>query len=184
MEKLYQVFLESIFNDEKNIKKRIHVAGAVIVQKKEDGKKYVLLIQRAADDHWPLHVEIPRGKCDDGPNETLEHCLKREVKEETGLDVTPISFIDKFSYIADKGTRKSTQYNFLCKMNNPNQKIKLSSEHDDYIWISTVGEAELFTLPEIKKTITKVLNVDDKIVDYPQSQNVETNIKEYLRKIR
>ena len=159
----------STMNDEKNIKTHMNVAGGVIIKEGKSGERLLLLIRRAADDHWPLHYEFPRGKCDQGPNEQLVHCLKREAKEETGLDVIPIKFIDKFEYIADRGTRKTTQFNYLCKMKDPDQKVKLSHEHDQFVWIGSVGEAELMVAPECKKTISKVLNPDLQIVDYGDS---------------
>ena len=31
-----------------------------------------------------------------------------------------------------------------------------------------MGEAELLVLPEIKRTLAKVLNLDSKIIDYPE----------------
>ena len=121
--------------------------------------------------YWPNVWEFPRGKENLGEN-NIHATLKREVKEETGLDIYIIEFIDKYEYIADKGKRKSTQYNFLCKMKNPNQKIKLSFEHQDYRWITSVGEIELLVPSEMKKTILKVLNQDEKIIVYPNSKEM------------
>lgn len=174
---------ELTMSDKEKIKVRVNVACGIIMKEGEAGEKLILVIQRAADDHWPLHYDLPRGRCDGGEtknnqNEKLIPCLKREVKEETGLDIIPIQFIDKFMYLADGGTRESTQYNFLCKMKNPNQKIKLSKEHDNFEWVQSVGQVELFFLPEIKKTIVKVLNPDEKIVDYPESDLADNKIKE------
>ena len=135
-----------------------------------------MLIRRSSTDHWKLIWEFPRGKSEKG--EDIKETLKREVKEETGLDVKIIKFIDKYKYIADKGKRISTQYNFLCKMEDPSQNIKLSFEHDDYRWIKTTGEAELLVPAEMKKTISKVLNEDDSIVNYDM-ENTE-KIKENI----
>jgi len=73
--------LESIMSDEANVETVMNVAAGVIVKFEQD-RPYVLLIQRAADDHWPLHWEFPRGKCDKPVGEDLIHCLKREVKED------------------------------------------------------------------------------------------------------
>lgn len=183
--KLYQEFFESNISDENKIKKRTNVAGGVLMKKGENDEDLVLLIRRSKDDHWPGFYEIPRGGCEDNiKNESLRHCCIREVKEETGLDVTPIAFIDKFSYIADGGTRESTEHNFLCKLNNEKQKIKLSKEHDDYLWISSVGEAELYVMPEIKKTISKVLNINNPIVNYPENIFKDDTIKEYLERVQ
>jgi len=182
--KLYEKFLNELWADDEDIKVFMNVASAVITRiDPNGGEQYVLLIQRAANDYYPLFYETPRGKCDAGPNEALEACCKREVKEETGLDVEIVRLIDKFDYLADKGTRKSTQYNFLCRMKNPNQKIKLSKEHDDYKWISSVGEAELLLLPELKKTISKVLDLDQRIVDYPENDFSDLQIDESFRNI-
>ncbi len=187
MSRLLDKYLEELTDrdDEKNIKTRTNVAAAIIVKEGENGEKLVLLIQRSADDHWPLYWEIPRGGCDfgnrnSGKDEPLIKCLKRETKEECGLDVRPIKLIDKFSYIADQGTRKSTQYNYLCEMTKKNQEVKLSHEHQDFKWVQSIGEVELFVLSEIKKSITKVFNLDKQIVTYPESELSDEKIKEMI----
>jgi len=167
--KLYQEFLMG--QDEK-VEKEINVAGAVIIRRNEEDSFSVLIIQRASDDHWPLIHEFPRGKCDKGDKNKLHECLKREVKEETGLNIVIIKYIDKYEYIADEGKRKSTQYNYLCMMTNPDQKIKLSKEHQDYKWVSSMGEVELLVPSEMKKTISKVLNKKEQIVYYPKTDEV------------
>jgi 8-oxo-dGTP diphosphatase len=177
--KLYQEFL--IGQDEK-VTKEVSVTGAVILKKNEEGKNSVLLIQRAADDHWPLVWEFPRGKCDKGDKDKLHECLKREVKEETGLKIEIGDFINKYEYIADQGTRKSTQYNYFCKLNPPNQEIKLSKEHDDFKWVQSVGEIELLVPTEMKKTISQVLNPDEAIVNYPNTKEViEETQKKWIK---
>ncbi len=177
--KLYEKYLNELWSDDENIKVHMNVAAGVISRiDPNGGEHYILLIRRSKTDTWGMTWEVPRGKCDFGPNESLEHCCKREIKEETGLDIEIVHLIDKFDYIADKGTRKSTQHNFLCRMKNPNQKIKLSKEHDDYKWISSVGEAELMLNPELKKTISKVLDLDQRIVDYPENEFSDLSIDE------
>jgi len=159
--------------------------AAGVIFKEKDNSRFILLIQRAADDHWPLHYEFPRGKCDKPIGEDIIKCLKREVKEETGLDITPVKYINKFSYLADGGKRKSTCYNFLCKMNDPDQKIKLSKEHEDYKWIGEVGQAANLVMPEQRETIEKVLNIDRGITIEPENNFSEPNtIEEYLRMIQ
>lgn len=166
---------------EKNVKEFMKAAAGVIMKEGENGERLILLIQRSSDDHWPLHYEFPRGKCDKPVGEPIIKCLKREIKEETGLDVTPIRFIDKFEYLADGGKRKTICYNYLCKMKNPDDKIKLSKEHDDYKWISEVGEAELLVMPDQKDTIEKVLNPERSITDEPENTFTKNNkIEEYL----
>jgi len=170
-------FLEQIYNTDL-VTKKVNVAGGIIFKEQQGEKPALLLIQRATDDHWPNFFEIPRGKCDLGTNEGLIHCLKREVKEETGLDIIPLKFIDKFSYTADKGTRLSTQHNYLCKMKDLNQKVKLSKEHQRFQWITTPGEAEMMVLPEMKRSIIKAFEMIDpetQIVNYPENDFTPDN---------
>jgi 8-oxo-dGTP diphosphatase len=178
----YKNVLTEAIGSEKDIKVKMNVSAGVIMKEDENGRKWILLIQRAPDDHWPHHYEFPRGKCDKGPSEQLIPCVKREVKEETGLDIEVLSLIDTFQYLADRGTRLSTCYNYLCKMKDPNQKIKLSEEHQDYKWISEVSQAEMLVLPDQKKTIEKVLNGDRPLVTYPDNNFTKNNrIEEYLQ---
>jgi mutator protein MutT len=162
---------EFLLGQDKDVIKEVNVTGAVILRPGENACS-VLLIQRSHDDHFPDVWEFPRGKCDKGDKNQLNKCLKREVKEETGLDIDVVKYIDKYEYIADHGTRKSTQYNFLCRLSNPNQKIKLSKEHQNYKWVQTIGEVELLIPSELKKTISKVLNIDNQIVNYPETKEV------------
>ena len=48
----------------------------------------------------------------------------------------------------------------------------MSKEHQDYKWVQSVGEVELMVPSEMKKTISKVLNKDEKIVNYPDTKQV------------
>lgn len=171
----------SNISDEKNVKVHVTAASGVVV-KEIDGQKYVLLIKRAKDDFFPNHYEYPRGKCDKTPNEKTINCVVREVKEETGLDIIPIKLIDKFEYLADGGTRKTTCYNYLCKMKDENQKVKLSHEHQNHRWISQLGEAKIMILPDQVRTLEKVLNKENQISNTPENPFTKNNtIEEYLR---
>lgn len=179
MKKIYQEFL---IGQDKSVVKEINVAGAVIINTDLDGNDHVLLIKRSPTDHWPNVWEFPRGKCEKKDKNDLEKCLKREVKEETGLDIKIIKYIDKYEYIADGGKRKSTQYNYLCKYIGRSM-IRLSKEHSDHKWVSSVGEVELLVPTEMKKTISKVLNKDEQIVIYPKTKEViEETIKNWRLK--
>jgi 8-oxo-dGTP pyrophosphatase MutT (NUDIX family) len=164
--------------------KKVNVAGAIIIKMGDEDKPMVLLIQRAPDDHWPHFWEIPRGKCDRGDDDNISKCLKREVKEETGLDIYPIQFVEKFQYVADQGKRLSTQYNFLCLMKNEDQEVKLSKEHSNFKWVYSVGEVELMVNPELKRAIAKAFNYHEQIVNYDMENEVEQKIEESLRRMQ
>lgn len=179
--KKVDIYLESMF-DERNVVEEKRVSGGVIVKRNEDMDLVVLLIQRSKDDHWPLHWEFPRGGCDGGEGkndlgESLHQCLVREVKEESGLDVEIINIIDNFQYIAKKGTVKTTQYNYLCRMKDSNQKVKLSKEHDDFKWVYTLGEIQtLVNATEMRNTIIKAFQMfkeTDNIISIPEEGTVQ-----------
>jgi mutator protein MutT len=162
---ILSTYLEFLMHQDDNVVKKTQVSAGVII-KHENNLDHLLLIRRSKTDTWSMNWEFPRGHVKE--KETLEEGLIREVKEETGLDVEPIKFIGKFKYIAEEGTRETTQYNYLCKMKDPNQKVKLSFEHDMYRWIISVSQAEMMCAQEMMKIISRVFNNDERIVTYPE----------------
>jgi len=139
-------------------------AGGVIRRYNTNKKSNeILLIQRSKDSRWQLQWEIPRGKCDKEAKYTKGKLnnlsiaqliligLKREIKEETGLDVRAIKLIEKFGYLFPDGIK--IQYIFLCKMDDPKQNVQISFEHNDYKWISSLNEAKSLNVPEELITI-------------------------------
>ncbi|MEG8177084.1 NUDIX domain-containing protein [Nocardia terpenica] len=107
------------------------VVGAVI---QFDGK--VLLLQRSADDFMGGIWELPSGKVE--PGEALDQALVREVKEETGLDVTRIThYLGDFDYASGSG-KKSRQFNFVVEVASA-EPIVLQ-EHDAYAWTNLTEE--------------------------------------------
>jgi len=161
--------------------KRVDVAGAIIFKNLNSDNGKLLIIKRAKDDHYPNHWEIPRGKVEEG--EKIKKGLLREVKEETGLDVNILSYFNKFDYIVKNSgviERISTQYNYICKMKDENQKVKLSFEHQDYKWISHDAEIELYLNNEIKQTVMMSLSKYSDFVLNPsyEYKAVELSIQE------
>jgi len=149
--------------------KVIMPASAAVIYKIQDNQKWILIIQRSASDHWALMWEYPRGKCD-RKGETILDCLRREVKEETGLDVKVEKFLTMFTYVADKETRFTRCYNYLCQLLDPKQEVRLSKEHQDFRWINTIGEAELLLHPDQKRVVAQILNPEKSIVNYVNSK--------------
>jgi 8-oxo-dGTP diphosphatase len=107
------------------------VVGAVV---QHDGK--VLLLQRPDDDFMGGIFELPSGKVEAG--EALDAALKREVKEESGLDVAAIrDYLGSFDYTSGSG-KKSRQFNFAVDVASP-EPIELQ-EHDAYTWTPLTEE--------------------------------------------
>jgi len=172
---------EQMIADEEKVEETINVAAGIIYKHGDNGERKVLLIQRAADDHWPLHFEFPRGKCDKGKNEDIQHCALREIKEETGLDVIIEKYLGTYNYYANDGKRRTICYNYLCMMKNPDQKVKLSNEHQTYKWITQVGEAELLLYPDQRKFVEMVLSRDNQIKTTPENDfTINNKVEEYL----
>ncbi len=104
-----------------------YVVGAVILK-----EGTVLLLRRKIDDFIGGIYELPSGQVEDG--EPLESALRREVLEETGLDIVGIRrHLSNFDYESKSGTR-TRQFNFevnVCRAS----PIQLT-EHDAHVWVS------------------------------------------------
>lgn len=131
----------------KKVIQKVIVAGVII----KDNK--VLIIQRNKNESiFPNMWELPSGKKD--LLEKTEKSLLREVKEETGLDISIIMPFSIFDYQIEKEneTRDSVQINFLVKSTTNN--VKLSSEHRDFKWIES-REMNDFNISENTKKVLK-----------------------------
>lgn len=107
------------------------VVGAVV---QHDNK--ILLLQRPEDDFMGGIFELPSGKVEDG--ELLDAALIREVKEETGLDLSQITdYLGCFDYTSGSG-KKSRQFNFAVDVAAP--EPILLQEHDAYQWTPLAEE--------------------------------------------
>jgi len=107
------------------------VVGAVV---QHDGK--VLLLQRPDDDFMGGIFGLPSGKVE--ADEALDAALKREVKEESGLDVAAIrDYLGSFDYTSGSG-KKSRQSNFAVDVTSP-EPVELQ-EHDVYTWTPLTEE--------------------------------------------
>jgi 8-oxo-dGTP diphosphatase len=142
----------------KKIIQKIVLGGVVI----KEGK--ILILQRHKDeDVYPNIWELPSGKRE--PLEPSEGSLIREVKEETGLDVKIIMPFSIFDYQIEKSDeiRDSTQVNFLVTPAN-NTEVKLSKEHQAFVWI-TKDEIDKYELTDAtKKVIREAFEIAAKIV--------------------
>ena len=100
----------------------------------------ILIVRRAINDFVKENMwEFPGGKLEFG--EDLEDGLKREVKEETNLDVN----IGKLLYSYTFKTHPHRQLvimTYLCTTDS--DAVTISDEHDDYAWV---------TKEQLKKTL-------------------------------
>lgn len=119
------------------MKKKARItSGAVIFRQDEDNGPFkFLVVQRAKDDHFPLHWEFPRGSCDKG--ETTSNCMMREVKEESGLTAIPVKYLGKTEYFSEKHQNITKCFIFLARAKNDKIKINANGvhEHKDGKWL-------------------------------------------------
>ena len=104
---------------------RIAVKSFIVNDKNE-----LLLIKREdKDSHCPGIWEIPGGRLDLG--EDPFEGLKRETKEETGLDIEVLNPLNVHHFTRDDG-QKITMITFLCKPIS--KSVVLSKEHIKHLW--------------------------------------------------
>lgn len=119
--------------------------GAVIANSK--GKIFLMKSRK-----WNGLFVLPGGHIELG--ETMEQALKREVKEETNLDISDVSFLCMQEFIFEKTFWKKRHFlffDFSCKTDS--DEVKLNKEAEEYTW-ATVPEAFRLPLePYTKKAI-------------------------------
>uniref|UniRef100_S0DFH4 8-oxo-dGTP diphosphatase n=1 Tax=termite gut metagenome TaxID=433724 RepID=S0DFH4_9ZZZZ len=91
--------------------------------------KYLIVKRGEQDEHGAGIWEFPGGKVEFG--EGLEDALVREVREETGLEVT----VNRLLYAATFLSNPARQVFILAyQCTAPSNAVALSSEHCDFLW--------------------------------------------------
>lgn len=120
-----------------------------------DKEGRVLLVQTYK---WSNMWGIPGGKIKYG--EPSEEALKREIKEETGLDVHSIEFVMMQDCIHSDEFYRDEHFillNYTCLCDNPNT-VKLNEEAHNFKWVSLKEALEMPLNTPTRKLINCVLN--------------------------
>ena len=119
--------------------------GALIFNKR--GK--LLLVK---SHKWKGKYVIPGGHIELG--ETAEQALKREVKEETGLEISNIKFVQLQEFIFDKHFWKKRHFIFLdYSGKTSSKKVKLNDEGQEFVWVSIKEALKLPIEPHTRSAI-------------------------------
>ena len=134
------------------------VAAAAILKK----DKILILKRGKYETVLPSYWELPSGK--KHLSESVEGCLIREVQEETGLIVQPISPIFVFEYQVSNNKKviDYIQINYYCVVKGKHNVV-ISNEHEDYAWINENELNRYKISKETKSVIMKVFEIKEQL---------------------
>lgn len=139
-------------------------AGAIVFRK-ERGKIFYLLLHypgashRSKKDYW----EFPKGHIESGEKEI--DAMKREVKEETGIDDLKIveGFKKKIKYFFRWQGKNILKFVTFYLGETKKKKIKLSSEHIGYAWLPFEEAIEKLSFKNSKEIFKEAKNFLEKL---------------------
>jgi len=123
----------------------------MVAQKAEikNGERF-LVVKRAPNAHtYPNHWDFPGGRLEQG--EAPKEGLKREVKEETNLDIK----INKPKFLFSEKLNVNHVVFVVYACNLISKDLRLSHEHTDYKWVTKEEILELETENFLREYLTK-----------------------------
>ena len=103
---------------------------------------------------WPGRYVVPGGHVELG--ERLEEAVVREAKEETGLDIHGIEFINFQQFIYDPAFWKKRHFiffDFACKTNST--EVQLNDEAEGFVWVephqALTMELDMYTRKSVEE---------------------------------
>lgn len=111
-----------------DIRQQVSVAGLI------DRCGAVLVLRRSQKEGFlPGIFALPGGKVEFG--ESPEMTIRREIAEETGLQVTDPVLLGARSYMTKEGSQHNIELLYFVRLPNEESTVLLSDAHDEYRWI-------------------------------------------------
>jgi mutator protein MutT len=110
--------------------KRLRVGLALII----DGPR-ILIARRKKNDSFGGFWEFPGGKCENG--ESTADCVRREIREELGIWVTPIRELPPIEFEYPK--TRVTLIPFICR-HDSGEPVALCASEVRWVELTSLGE--------------------------------------------
>jgi nucleoside triphosphatase len=128
--------------------------GALIFNR--EGKLFLMKSHK-----WLGKYVMPGGHIELG--ETMHEALKREIMEETGMEIYDIRFINVQEHVYGEGFWKKKHFifiDFACKTDST--QITLNSEAQEYVWVLPKDVMKLPVEPYTLRTIQEYMRHSEK----------------------
>jgi 8-oxo-dGTP pyrophosphatase MutT (NUDIX family) len=136
---------------------RFDIAGKAMIR---DGAGRCLVIRRSGQSkHWPGMWELAGGKAEAG--ETFEEAMRREVREETGLEIELRRWVGTAPYrlVTGKGELELLFVVVEAMVSGSEggrtQEVRLSSEHLEYRWVSEGELGGMELTPPVRAALSR-----------------------------
>lgn len=140
--------------DNQNIVQRIATKALIV---NSEGQMLILREASTYEDGTNVgRYHLPGGRLN--PGEAFQDGLRREVGEETGLEVEigkPI-YVGEWRPVIKNVPHQIVAIFFICKPLT--DKVKLSEEHDDYKWVSPDEISQYDVMPPEDQVIAAYIN--------------------------
>lgn len=117
-----------------NYNEMIEVIAAIILKDQK-----VLIARRGSEKHLAGYWEFPGGKLEE--NETEEECLKREIKEELGVEILVDSFFMKNQH--KYGTKEILLMSYRCSIVSINDFTLIDHDKVEWVEINNLNQYEI-----------------------------------------
>ena len=116
--------------------------------------RHFLMLQKNMHKYYECSWGVPAGKLI--VNESLDDGLRREVYEETSIELTgPIWFIDRF--LVDHGHIKFAYSAFYCQINGERPNVVISEEHLAFQWVKSSRFLAKNLIPDEEKVFMRLM---------------------------